>query len=143
MAQKYYRNGVVYQRIRAYKAAQIYFQKVIDDYTDTEFAPEATFNFALMDLKLKNYIDAQNKFNNFITVFSENELVENARKYAAESAFEYCRKVSLDGSLSEADSCCNEFKINYPNDDRIKEANKLLQNLKEQKTNEQGEHAGT
>ena len=143
MAQKYYRNGVVYQRIRAYKAAQIYFQKVIDDYTDTEFAPEATFNFALMDLKLKNYIDAQNKFNNFITVFSENELVEDARKYAAESAFEYCRKVSLDGSSSEADSCWNEFKINYPNDDRIKEAEKLLQNLKEQKTNEQGEHAGT
>jgi len=143
MAEKYYSNGVVYQRIRAYKAAQIYFQKVIDDYTDTEFAPNATFNYALMDLKLLNYKAAQQKFNNFITVFSENELVEDARKYAAESAFNYCKKISEDGLSSEADSCWNEFRENYPNDNKIKEADKLLQKLKELNTNEQGEHAGT
>ena len=143
MAKKYYNNGVVYQRIRAYKAAQTYFQKVIDDYTDTEFAPDATFNYALMELKLKKYKDAQIMFNNFIIVFSEDILVKDAHKYASESAFKYCKKITEDGNLTEADSCWYEFKQNYPNDKKIKDADKLLQKLREQKTNEHGEHAGT
>ncbi len=143
MAKKYYKNGEVYQRIRAYKAAQTYFQRVIDDYTDTEFAPDATFNYALMELKQKKYKEAQTKFNNFITVFSEDELVEDAHKYAAESAFKYCEKVSVDGPLTVADSCWNKFKQNYPDDNRINNADKLLKNLREQKTNEQGEHTGS
>jgi len=143
MAKKYYNNGVVYQRIRAYKAAQTYFQKVIDDYTDTEFAPNAVFNYALMELKLKKYKEAQVKFNNFITVFSDDVLVEDARKYSSESAFNYCKSVTEEGNYEAADSCWNEFKQNYPDDKRIKDADKLLQKLREKKSNEPGENTGT
>lgn len=139
MAKKYYSNGVVYQRIRAYKAAQTYFQKVIDDYTDTEFAPDATFNYALMELKLKKYKDAKIMFNNFIIVFSDNKLVEEARKYSSESAYKYCKKITEDGNITEADSCWNEFKKDYPNDKRIKDSDKLLQKLREQKADEYGD----
>ena len=45
-ARKMYEAAVVYSRTESYQAANIYYQKVVDEYLDTEYAPRALFMIA-------------------------------------------------------------------------------------------------
>ncbi len=144
MAHKYYDAGLVYERIGAPKAARIYFQKVIDDYTDTEYAADATYHYALMELRLKNYDDARRQFENFAAVFDQHELVDEAREKAAEAAFKHCRKSFEEGDLSAARECLVQFKSNYPDNGKIDDADDIIEKI-DAGPNEENtkEHAGT
>jgi outer membrane protein assembly factor BamD len=83
LARKAWESGVVYHRMGLYEPARIYFQKVIDDFTDTQFAAEATFGLAEMDYKTKKFTEARTKFTNFRTVFPEHQLAVKAGDYIA------------------------------------------------------------
>ncbi len=81
LARKEYENGVLYFKILDYKAAKIYFQFVIDEYTGTEYAPKALFKLAEIEYKQKDYVAASERFNQFINIYGNNELIPDANEY--------------------------------------------------------------
>jgi len=81
LARKEYENGITYFRMYSYKASRIYFQKVIDDYTDTEYAAKALFKMAESYYKQERYTESKAKFDNFLNLYPDNELVAKAGEY--------------------------------------------------------------
>ncbi len=145
MAHKYYSSGILYSRISAYKAAKIYFQLVIDEYTDTKYAKLATFQYALMEYKSKNYAEARKKFESFIAVFPDDEkLVKKAREKIVDAAFHSCQQMYKKGKMTDARQCWEEFTRDFPDNKKVKKAVSYIKKIDKlnQKQNTQ-EHAGT
>lgn len=83
LARKRYEAGRQYLRLGQYQSAAIYFQKVIDEYTDSEWAARAYFCQGEIDFKQNKLNDARIKFDNFLIVYPTNKLAGNARKMLA------------------------------------------------------------
>jgi outer membrane protein assembly factor BamD len=81
LARKQYEAGLLYFKMYDYKAARIYFQYVVDDYTGTDYAALALFRLSEILYKESKLADALEKFNNFIAVYPNNELVPRAKEY--------------------------------------------------------------
>ncbi len=147
LAHKTYQAAIVYERLGAPKAARIYFQKVIDDYTDTDYGPLATYHYALMDLRLKEYDDARRRFENFATVFPDNKLAGKALAKAAQAAFKNCEATYKSGQYATARQCLIDFKQEFPNNGHVGKADELLKKIDQlppaPPAEEQTEHAGT
>lgn len=80
MAHKTYVNGEVYYKIRDYRAAKIYLEEVVTDYSVPEWVGKALFRLAEIDYKNKEYGESKAKLNNFINAFPKHEWIEKARK---------------------------------------------------------------
>jgi len=102
LAKKYYESGVVYTRMGDMRAARVYFQKVVDDYTGTEYAAQATYQLAECYFNEKNYPEAIDGFTNFRIVFPQHEWVTKAAERACESAFKGGRRAFEAGELEKA-----------------------------------------
>jgi len=81
LAKKGYDNGLVYMKILDYRAAKIYLQYVIDEFIETEYAPLALFKLAEIDYKKDDFKSASERFNQFMNIYAEHELISDARKY--------------------------------------------------------------
>jgi outer membrane protein assembly factor BamD len=81
LAHKEYDNGLTYFKMYSYESARIYFQKVIDEYTDTKYASMALFKQAEAFFKEKNYAESKSKFDGFLSIYPDNELAGKAREY--------------------------------------------------------------
>jgi len=126
MAKKYFESAVVYKRIGALKAAQKYYQIVLDDYTGSEFAPKALFETAEINMRLKKFSEAQSGFVNFITLYKEHELAEKATKLSREAAFKSGVFAFDKGEYGDAKEKFESFIKDYPNDDRVNDAKDYL-----------------
>lgn len=131
LAKKTYESGVVYDRIGTYASAEIYFQKVADEYTDTEYASLATFGLAEMKYKLKEYKVAQEKFSDFTIVFKDSPLVEKANEYMEKSAYKAGEKAMHDKDYAKALEYFEAFKTDFPTSDKLKDAIKKIEELKQ------------
>ncbi len=129
LARKYYGSGIVYSRIGGFKAAKIYFQKVIDDYTNTEFAPLATYHSAEMDFKMKEYADAKDGFQKFLLVFEDHELSKKAQERLIESSFLAGEFAFKKEDFGQARTFLEQFKSQFPEDKRVKKADKYLRQI--------------
>ncbi len=144
MAKKSYENGVVYNRVRAFEAAKIYFQKVIDDYTDTEFAPKASFQYAEIEFKLGRFDQARRKFEDFRTVFPQHKWVHKASRRIIEAAFKSGEAAFKKEDYALAERKLQAFQENYPNNGWTKKADKYLKKIQEiTKTNSQADETDT
>jgi outer membrane protein assembly factor BamD len=88
LAYKEYDSGLFYFKIEELKAATIYFQLVVDEYTDTEYGAKALYKLAEIAYKEARFPEALEKFNNFMSVYPSNELISKAK--------EYIEKINLD-----------------------------------------------
>ncbi len=131
LARKYYNAGMVYSRIAAYKAAQIYFQKVIDDYTDTEYAALATFEYAVMDIKQGNFDQACTRFKDFQSVFVDHEKAKRAREQEIEAAFKPGQNAFKKGDYTTARERLAAFKGTYPDHKLTGKVDKYLAKIAE------------
>ena len=138
LARKYYESGTVYLRINAFKAAKSYFQKVIDDFTDTEYAAKASFQVAEVEYKQKNYREAERRFKNFLTVFPDHEWAEKADKRVEQSAFETGELAFREGDFIKAREQFERFKKQFPHSKRLKKLNKYLKKIEEMPVDESG-----
>ncbi len=126
LAKKYYMSGVTYTRMGASKAAKVYYQKVIDDYTSSEFAPLANYEMAREEMRLREYDEARRRFENFVTVFPTHSLVPEAREQIAEAAFKSAELAFDKKNYSVANDKFTAFKNEFPNDKRLKKADEYL-----------------
>ncbi|MFZ5981211.1 MAG: outer membrane protein assembly factor BamD [Candidatus Zixiibacteriota bacterium] len=119
MARKYYESGVVYVRLNAPTAAKKYFQIVIDDYTNTEYAPRATYYKAESEMKLGNYDDAIRQFDNFVAVFSEHEWRDKALEKRQEAFFMSAEKAFTDSNYTKTIDILDDYLSEYQMVDEI------------------------
>jgi len=131
LARKYYDAGVVYSRIRAYEAAQIYYQKVIDDFTDTEFAAPAAFEHALAEFKMRRYDQARQRFKDFQSLFADHEKAKKARELEIEAAFKLGETAFRKGDYELAQEKLEAFKADYPQHHLNGKADKYLKKMTE------------
>ncbi len=87
LARKYFNSAVTYTRMGAYKASQTYYQLVIDEYTDSEFAPEALFGLAEANFKAGEFDEARRLLDNFLTIYPDHTLAAKVTEMAVEAAF--------------------------------------------------------
>ena len=144
MAQKFFNAAMVYERIGAWEAAKIYYQKVVDEYSDTKQASQAAYHRALMEMKQRNYSTAREQFEAFVATFPDHKLAPEARKYAVEAAFRSCRKSFDAGNYAEARQCLQDFGQAYPGNGYEDDADDLLKQIEQQPVEpEPGERAGS
>jgi len=135
VAKKLYESGVVYRRLesmygnQAIAAAKIYFQKVIDDYTDTEYGAQASYQFAEMEFKLGRFDEARQKFEDFRAVFPRHELAKKAAEQAIEAAFKSGETAFKNGDYTLAEQRLQAFKTDYPHNGRTQKANNYLEKI--------------
>ncbi|MBD3332755.1 outer membrane protein assembly factor BamD [candidate division GN15 bacterium] len=92
LARKMYTSGIVYMRVRDPRAAKIYFQKVIDEYLDTEYGALATYQLGEAEYIAQNWLEAHERFENFVLVFPEHEQVERAKARSCKSLYQWGRQ---------------------------------------------------
>jgi outer membrane protein assembly factor BamD len=80
LAKKIYDNGRMYFRLGYYESADIYFQRVIDDHTGSQWAARALYYQGELRYRQKQYDEARSKFDNFLTVYPDHELAGKAKK---------------------------------------------------------------
>lgn len=102
LALKDYKSGVVYVRVGDLRAARTYFQRVVDEYTETEYAALASYQLAECDYKEKKYAEALERFENFRVVFPDHEWVPKAAERACDAAFKGGRKAFEEGRMADA-----------------------------------------
>ena len=129
LAHKYYNSGVVYNRIGTYKSAEIYFQKVVDEFTDTEFAPLATFGLAEMKYKLKEFNTAKEKFSDFTIVFKDHELIKKANEYIEKAAFKSGEKAFENNNFTKSKIYFETFIAEFPNSKKAGKAEEFLKKI--------------
>ncbi len=145
LAQKYYASGVVYTRVRDYRASRIYFQKVIDDFTDTEFAALATYEIAEGDFQSKKWDDAHEEFEKFSLVFSEHELAPKAAERMCEASYKGGENAFEKGDFGLAKTRLDRYLLVCGDDEgKVKKANEWLELIGDVPVVEtEGDHAGS
>lgn len=126
LAEKYYNNAIVYVNIGAYQAAERYYQKVVDEYTESEFAALSTFGLADMKFKQHNYEEAKSKYSDFSIVFSGHELAVKAIAKKEEAHFKWAVLVFDNGEYEKAAEIFNQFKKDFPTSQKNKDVDKYL-----------------
>ena len=126
LAKKAYMSGLTYTRMGASRAAKVYYQKVIDDYTSSEFAPLASFNYAKEEMHLHNFDEARRRFDNFSTVFAEHKLAPEAKAGVVEAAFKSALAAYEKKDYPAAAEKFAAFKKDFPSDERVKKADEYI-----------------
>ncbi|MGD8922550.1 MAG: outer membrane protein assembly factor BamD [Candidatus Zixiibacteriota bacterium] len=129
LAHKDYSAGLTYFRMGAYKSSTVYFQQVIDEYTDTEFASKALFDLGQAEFKMENYEEARQQFENFVTVYPNDPQVEEAKKKAAEAAYKSATAALDSGKPAEAKERFKYFIEKYPTDNRVGKATAYINQI--------------
>ncbi len=80
LAQKDFRSGMVYVHSRVYTSAIIYFKIVLDDYSNTEYAPLALLEIGKAQSKINELEKSAATFNTFLAQYPDHELVKKAKE---------------------------------------------------------------
>jgi outer membrane protein assembly factor BamD len=80
LAEKTYKNGYLYYRLGHYESALLYLEKVLNDYHDTGWVPDAQFQIAEVRYKEKKYDQAKEEYQSFLQDFPDHKLAEKAKK---------------------------------------------------------------
>lgn len=80
LAARLFAGGMVYYKIHAYDAAGKYFQRVIDDYTSTPYAPRASYHLAEVAFAAGKYQKAIDLFTTFTKAFPDHLLAVRANQ---------------------------------------------------------------
>ena len=80
LAEKTYKNGLLYFRLKEYSASLIYFNEVIEKYGDTKWAGKSTFRIGEIYQKQGELGKALGKYKELVESFPQEELVKEAKK---------------------------------------------------------------
>lgn len=126
LAKKDYKAGLVYVHLGSLPAAKIYFQRVVDDFTDTPFAAKAAFYLGESEMQMGNYDEARRHFSNFSVVFAEHEWIAKAQENEEKAAFLSGETAFKQGKYDLAREKLQFFIQNYSRSKKVKKAKELL-----------------
>ncbi len=85
LAHKLYATGVIYFKMKDYKAASIYFRTVTEEYYDTKWARKAMFQTGWSQYENKNYDESIRTLRSFITKYPDDPWHDRASALLAEA----------------------------------------------------------
>jgi outer membrane protein assembly factor BamD len=130
LARKYYESGIIYIRLHDFRAARIYFQKVVDDYTDTEYAADGSYQIAECYYQEKKWDEAHERFENFKTLWPDHQLAAEAAERSCDAAFRGGREAFEAGDLELARKRFERYRTVCGQDqDRLTEVEQYLQQI--------------
>lgn len=86
LSRRDFRTAVLYQKLGKYQAARIYFQQVIDDYTNSPYVPDCLFNMAEGYRKQDSTDRALEYYEKMLYLYPDAENVPKAKKRIADLA---------------------------------------------------------
>lgn len=86
LSRRDFRTANLYQRLGRYQAARIYFQQVIDNYTDSPYVPDCLFNMAEGFRKQDSTERALEYYEKLLYLYPDAEPVDKAKKRIADLA---------------------------------------------------------
>ncbi|MBU1045410.1 MAG: tetratricopeptide repeat protein [Candidatus Omnitrophica bacterium] len=81
-------SGETYFKGKDYKRARVFYQKIVDEFSQSHFASYASYNSAWASYELKDFSQAKNEFEYFINKFPNHEYVPEAQFKIGEILFE-------------------------------------------------------
>ena len=130
LARKLYESGIVYARVADFRAARIYFQKVIDDYTNTEYGANATYQIAESYYQEKNWAEAHERFENFRIVFADHVWSEKAARCSCVAAYKGGEKALEAGDYALARERFERYRLVCgQNEKKLRQVEEYLQSI--------------
>lgn len=86
LSKRDYRAAMLYQRLGRYQAARIYYQQVIDNYTDSPYVPDCLFNMAEGFRKQDSVDRAIEYYEKLLYLYPDAGSVDRAKKRIADLA---------------------------------------------------------
>lgn len=86
LSKRDYRAAMLYHRLGKYQAARIYYQQVIDNYTDSPYVPDCLFNMAEGYRKQDSVDRALEYYEKLLYLYPDAESVDKAKKRIADLA---------------------------------------------------------
>jgi outer membrane protein assembly factor BamD len=124
-ADDYYKKG-------KYDKAQSLYDLIISNLRGSSDAERIYFQYAYTHYYLEKYVSASYYFKQFVATFPNSEQKEEADYMAAFSEFKMSPNFRLDqGATTKAIDEFQLFMNTYPNSTRIKEANKLVDEMRQ------------
>jgi outer membrane protein assembly factor BamD len=84
LAHKVYSSAVQYRKMGEYRAAIIYFNRVLEQYYDTQYAPQAQYWIGECYRKQKKYEEAKAELERFLDKYPKHELQNDAQEKLAD-----------------------------------------------------------
>ena len=114
-----------------YTKAQSLFELIMPSLKGQSILEEISYKYAYSHFNLKNYSQANFYFKNFALTFANSPLREDAEFQAAYSDYKQSPTYRLDQSNSlQAIEGFQNFSNNFPESKRVKECNKLIDELR-------------
>ncbi|MBN1480522.1 outer membrane protein assembly factor BamD [candidate division KSB1 bacterium] len=95
LAQKVYASAEIYRKMSYFEAANIYYNKVMEEYYDTEFAPRALYWIGECNRRLDDYQTALGAFDDFLQRYPEHEWIPRVRNKIKQTTRNYEKYRSL------------------------------------------------
>lgn len=145
LAKKNFDTGLLYLKLGADSSAMIYFQRVWDDYTETEYAARALWLLAERARKHEDWNLAVQRYEQLIAVYSDAIEVKQAesllRRIKADQAkrlHNHAKKARKDGHLVLARELCEDILEKYPDYKKADEVRRLLENVRSEQAAKDG-----
>lgn len=126
-----YKKAMEYFEVEEYQRAQTLFELIIPAYRGKKELEEIYFTYAYTYYNLHRFILANYYFKNFTTTFPNSDKKEDASFMAAYSNYELSPTYRLDQTYT--DKAIEEFQIfvnTYPSNERVKECNRLIDEMR-------------
>lgn len=95
LAHKVYASAEIYRKMSYFDAANIYYNKVMEEYYDTEFAPKALYWIGEGQRRLGEYQAALRSFDEFLQRYPGHEWLPRVRNKIKQTTREYDKDRSL------------------------------------------------
>jgi outer membrane protein assembly factor BamD len=79
IAQKFYKSGCIYYKLKHYEATLLYLQEVLDQYPDTKFSPSSSFFIAETYWQQKKYDLAELEYRKFLEKYPGDKLASKIK----------------------------------------------------------------
>ena len=129
---KKYQEGIKYYNKKDYSRALALFDDLVQRYRGRAEAEDLFYYYAFANYKLKDYTSAAYHFKNFADTYPNSSKAEECRYMSAYCSYLESPNASLDqtNTLQAIDKL--QLFINlYPKSERVAEASKLIQNLRD------------
>ena len=126
-----YKKAINYYKDKDYYKAQVLLEQILGRYRGKKEAEDLYFKYAYTHYYLKNYVLAASYFQNFANTYITSDLRQEAAYMSAYCNYLQSPDYKLDQTYTyKAIDELQNFINNYPQNERVKDANKLIDELR-------------
>jgi len=107
LAQKVYESAEIYRKMTYYSSAKIYYSKVLEEYYDTSFAPQALYWLGECDRRLHMYPEALETFAEFLKKYPNHEWLAKVRSKIKQTRQELEKHRKIQAKLEKSSTSEN------------------------------------